>query len=199
MAPKKAPLADDLASTINANDAELEQAIDDLRGVLKQDASGTPATDFGLDFPEAGGSDPLAAFGGDFGADTTEPSFGGDLGGSAGMDFGDTGFSGDDSFGGSSFDETPASRPGSAMEANLGLIMDIPIDLQIVLGSSQMPVSGLMNLTEGATIALDRRIGEPVDVMVNGRIIGRGEITVLENDDTRFGVKLIEVKSTSSN
>ena len=59
-----------------------------------------------------------------------------------------------------------------------------------------MQVSGLMNLTEGATIALERRIGEPVEVMVNGRIIGRGEITVLENDDTRFGVKLIEVKST---
>ena len=85
------------------------------------------------------------------------------------------------------------------MEANLGLIMDIPIDLQIVLGTSQMLVSGLMGLTEGATIALDRRIGEPVDVMVNGRVIGRGEITVLENDDTRFGVKLIEVKSTSHN
>ncbi len=77
--------------------------------------------------------------------------------------------------------------------------MDIPIDLQIVLGSSQMPVSGLMNLTEGATIALDRRIGEPVDD--DGQRPYRSaaaEITVLENDDTRFGVKLIEVKSPSN-
>ena len=41
---------------------------------------------------------------------------------------------------------------------------------------------------------LDRRIGEPVEIMVNGRVIGRGEITVLEGDDTRFGVKLIEIK-----
>ncbi len=56
---------------------------------------------------------------------------------------------------------------------------------------------GLMNLTEGATIALDRKIGEPVDIVVNGRMIGRGEITVLENDETRFGVKLIEIKGTS--
>ena len=55
---------------------------------------------------------------------------------------------------------------------------------------------GPINVKLAATIALDRRIGEPVEVMVNGRIIGRGEITVLENDDTRFGVKLIEVKST---
>ena len=109
-------------------------------------------------------------------------------------DFGGSDFGRDD-FGGGG-DTEMESRPGSAMESNLDLIMDIPIEVQIVLGSSKMQVSGLMNLTEGATIALERRIGEPVEVMVNGRIIGRGEITVLENDDTRFGVKLIEVKST---
>jgi flagellar motor switch protein FliN/FliY len=85
------------------------------------------------------------------------------------------------------------SEPGSAMTSNLDLIMDIPIDVQIVLGSSRMQVSSLMNLTEGATIALDRKIGEPVDLIVNGRLIGRGEITVLENDETRFGIRLIEV------
>jgi flagellar motor switch protein FliN/FliY len=79
------------------------------------------------------------------------------------------------------------------MTSNLDLIMDIPIDVQIVLGSSRMQVSSLMNLTEGATIALDRKIGEPVDLIVNGRLIGRGEITVLENDETRFGIRLIEV------
>ena len=168
MAPKNTPIADDIMSSINAGDQELEQAIDDLRGVLQKDASG----DLGL--PATMAADPLADFGG------------ADFGGSA---FG----AGDDAFGA---DLTEPARPGSAMEANLDLIMDIPIDLQIVLGSSQMQVSGLMNLTEGATIALDRRIGEPVEVMVNGRVIGRGEITVLENDDTRFGVKLIEVRST---
>lgn len=203
MAPKKAPLADDLASTISANDAELEQAIDDLRGVLKQDASGPAANDFGMDFPASQDSDPLAAFGGDFGTAATGNDFGGDFGTGAASSFGetsfdDTGFAGGD-FGGAAFEDTAQPRPGSALEANLGLIMDIPIEMQIVLGSSQMPVSALMNLSEGATIALERRIGEPVDVMVNGRVIGRGEITILENDDTRFGVKLIEVLSTSRN
>jgi flagellar motor switch protein FliN len=53
-----------------------------------------------------------------------------------------------------------------------------------------------MALTEGATIALDRKIGEPVEIMVNGRVIGRGEITVLEGDVTRFGVKLLEIKGS---
>ncbi|MGB3812188.1 MAG: flagellar motor switch protein FliN [Shinella sp.] len=190
MAPKKTPIADDIMSSTNAGDQELEQAIDDLRGVLQKDASGEAEEGLPAD-------DPLAAFGGDFGSS--------DFGGGAAMsDFGaDTSFGGSD-FGGSDFDAGSdfsadlgeAPRPGSAMESNLDLIMDIPIDLQIVLGSSRMQVSSLMNLSEGATIALDRRIGEPVEVMVNGRVIGRGEITVLENDDTRFGVKLIEVKST---
>jgi len=198
MAPKKTPIADDIMSSINAGDQELEQAIDDLRGVLQKDASGS--LDTGA--PAAAADDPLAAFGGDFGGS----DFGGtDFGGAAATsDFGaDTGFGGSN-FGGDDFgagsdfstDAGEAARPGSAMESNMDLIMDIPIDLQIVLGSSQMQVSSLMNLSEGATIALDRRIGEPVEVMVNGRVIGRGEITVLENDDTRFGVKLIEVKST---
>jgi flagellar motor switch protein FliN/FliY len=56
-----------------------------------------------------------------------------------------------------------------------------------------------MNLQEGAVVALDKKIGEPVDITVNGRRIARGEITVLEDDDTRFGVKLIEVMSSRTN
>ena len=114
-------------------------------------------------------------------------------GGSVSGDFGGA------DFGTTSFDGAEAAidtPPGSGMTANLDLIMDIPIDVQIVLGTSRMQVSGLMGLSEGATIALDRRIGEPVEIMVNGRVIGRGEITVLEGDDTRFGVKLIEIKGS---
>jgi flagellar motor switch protein FliN/FliY len=180
---------------------ELDQAINDLRGVLKQD-SDTPAA-FGSEF----GGEPLAAatdFGGDFGAPAGGlDAFGGDFGSSDfGTDIGGSSTSND--FGGTDFaatsfdsaDATVDTPPGSGMTSNLDLIMDIPIDVQIVLGTSRMQVSGLMNLSEGATIALDRRIGEPVEIMVNGRVIGRGEITVLDGDDTRFGVKLIEIKGS---
>lgn len=200
MAPKKAPLEDQ--TILNAGDAELDQAIDDLRGVLQSDAAGTtPLTDFGMDFAATSSIGDLSDFG-----DTSETgaadldSFGGDFGGSSfgGGDLSSpsTGF-GDDSFGGSAFGDTASGEPGSSLTANLDLIMDIPIEVQIVLGSSRMQVSGLMNLTEGATIALDRKIGEPVEIVVNGRVIGRGEITVLEGDETRFGVKLIEIKGSS--
>ena len=49
---------------------------------------------------------------------------------------------------------------------------------------------------ENGMVTYTAKIGEPVEIMVNGRKIARGEITVLDNDDTRFGVKLIEVLST---
>ncbi len=78
---------------------------------------------------------------------------------------------------------------------NSSLIMDIPVEVQIVLGTTEMAVSDLMGLQKGSTVALNRRIGEPVDVVVNGRRIARGEITVLENDPSRFGIKLTEVST----
>lgn len=189
MAPRKAKL-DEQELDAPGNDAELDQAIDDLRGVLKADEQGLPAgNDFGMDFPAAGVND---AFGGDFGTDTDGAgSFGGDFG--ADTSFGGGDFGGGANFGGAGMVDMSSPEPGSAMTSNLDLIMDIPIDVQIVLGSSRMQVSSLMNLTEGATIALDKKIGEPVDLIVNGRLIGRGEITVLENDETRFGIRLIEV------
>lgn len=80
----------------------------------------------------------------------------------------------------------PAPRSGS-------VIMNIPVEVQIVLGSTEMPVSELMSLQRGSTVSLNRRIGEPVDMMVNGRQIARGEIIVLDNDPSRFGIRLTEI------
>lgn len=207
MATKKTPPKDDDALAMpGASDSDFDQAVDDLRGVLKADAEGGLG-DFGSDLGIK--DDPLAAFESDFGggaATTGSDDFGlGDFGGSSdlgsGSDFGGASdFGGSSDFGGGDFGGSTGSQqePGSGLSANLDLIMDIPIEVQIVLGSSRMQVSGLMNLEEGAIIALDKKIGEPVEIMVNGRRIARGEITVLENDDTRFGVKLIEVMATKT-
>lgn len=86
-----------------------------------------------------------------------------------------------------------ASAASATTLKNSGVIMNIPVEVQIVLGSTEMPVSDLMALQKGSTVALNRRIGEPVDVVVNGRKIARGEITVLENDPSRFGIRLTEI------
>jgi flagellar motor switch protein FliN/FliY len=90
--------------------------------------------------------------------------------------------------------EQPSVLPSGP---NSSLIMDIPVELQIVLGSTEMAVSDLIGLQKGSTVALNRRVGEPVDVMVNGRRIARGEITVLENDPSRFGIRLTEVSAST--
>jgi len=191
MATKKTPKTSDLSTELPGNEAELDQAIDDLRGVLKTDADGG-LPDFAGESDAFSGSTDLSTFGGDFEETAGDSAFGGsDFG--ATSDFGGSSDFGDSSFGAIASEPAPL---GSAMQSNLDLIMDIPIDVQIMLGSSRMQVAGLMNLNEGATIALDKKIGEPVEIMVNGRKIARGEITVLDNDDTRFGVKLIEVLST---
>ena len=170
MATKKTKQSSEESLDISSSDAALDEAIDGLRGVLKKDSDGD-LPDFGADTFGAETSTDLSTFG-DFSDDNSEPAF-------DGGDFADV-------------SAAPAA-PGSALAANMDLIMDIPIDVQIVLGSSRMPVSGLMSLAEGAIIALDKKIGEPVEITVNGRKIGRGEITVLEHDDTRFGIKLTEI------
>lgn len=94
-------------------------------------------------------------------------------------------------------DSAPAETAAGA-EMNSAIIMNIPVEVQIVLGSAELPVSKLMELGKGSTVALNRRIGEAVDVVVNGRRIARGEIIVMENDASRFGVRLTEIISATA-
>ena len=76
---------------------------------------------------------------------------------------------------------------------NLGAILSIPVTVQVVLGSTLLPVAGLMKLARGAIVSLDQRVGDPVDVVVNGAVIARGEIVVVDEASQRFGVSLLEV------
>lgn len=98
---------------------------------------------------------------------------------------------------------TPESQDGedslvkSQANRNLDSILRIPVAVQVVLGSALMPVSNLLKLGRGAVIPLDHRVGEPVDVIVNGRLIARGEIVVVEDDNSRFGVSLTEIVGPS--
>ncbi|WP_188913387.1 flagellar motor switch protein FliN [Aureimonas endophytica] len=78
---------------------------------------------------------------------------------------------------------------------DLNIIMDIPVTMQVVLGSAVMPVANLVKLGRGAVVKLDTAIGDPVDLIVNGRIVARGEVVVLENEDSRFGITLTEIVS----
>ncbi|HNP34422.1 MAG TPA: flagellar motor switch protein FliN [Woeseiaceae bacterium] len=77
-------------------------------------------------------------------------------------------------------------------EINLDLVLDIPVSISLRVGSTEISIRDLVKLVEGSVIALDRDATEPMDLLVNGTLIARGEIVVV---DERFGVRLTEVVS----
>lgn len=76
---------------------------------------------------------------------------------------------------------------------DLDLVMDVPVTMHVVLGSATMTVADILNLGRGTVVKLNTKVGDPVDVIVNDRVVARGEIVVLDNEDQRFGVTLTEV------
>lgn len=92
---------------------------------------------------------------------------------------------------------TAAAKVAAAAPANLDMVMRIPVSVKVVLGSTTMPVSKLMKLGRGAVVPLDRRVGEPVDVVVNGRVVARGEVVIVDEETSRFGISLTEVLGPS--
>jgi flagellar motor switch protein FliN/FliY len=75
---------------------------------------------------------------------------------------------------------------------NLELILDVPLGVSVELGRVKMPVRQLLSLTAGSVVELAKLAGEPLDVLINGRPVARGE-AVMVND--KFGVRLTEIVS----
>jgi flagellar motor switch protein FliN/FliY len=88
--------------------------------------------------------------------------------------------------------------PAKDGAVNYETILKIPVTVQVVLGTTTMPVASLMKLGRGAVVALDQRVGEPVNVVVNGRIVARGEVVVVDEATSRFGVSLTEIVASSN-
>lgn len=91
----------------------------------------------------------------------------------------------------------PAGADGAGRAAaaspNLDAILRIPVTVQVVLGSAVMPVANLMKMERGSMISLDQAVGEPVDIVINGRVVARGEVIVADEETSRFGVSLTEL------
>jgi flagellar motor switch protein FliN/FliY len=86
-----------------------------------------------------------------------------------------------------------AQQPMSpGKEKNLQLILDIPLRVTVELGRTKMPVSELLNLTQGSVIELSKLAGEPMEVLVNDKLIARGEAVVVNE---KFGVRLTDIIS----
>lgn len=83
-------------------------------------------------------------------------------------------------------------RDRSPAGPDLTMVMDIPVRLTLEVGGSDMPIRDLLQLHQGAIVELDRQAGEPLDVLVNGTLIARGEVVVIED---KLGIRLTEVVS----
>ncbi len=79
---------------------------------------------------------------------------------------------------------------GAEAHPNLDVILDVPVTLSLEVGRAQMSVGRLLRLTQGSVVELDRNAGEPLDVLVNGALVARGEIVIV-ND--KFGIRLTDV------
>jgi len=73
---------------------------------------------------------------------------------------------------------------------NIGLIMDVPLEVTVELGRTIKSISEILNFTPGTIIELDRIAGEPIDVLVNGKFVAKGEVVVIEES---FGVRVTEI------
>ena len=88
--------------------------------------------------------------------------------------------------------ETEASTTEPSGEGkNIDAILGVKLNVRVVLGRSQMSVADLLNLSKGSVIELDRKVGEPVDIMINDRKVARGDLIKLEGD--MIGVALREI------
>ncbi len=75
---------------------------------------------------------------------------------------------------------------------NLERVMDIPLTISVELGRSKVPISDLLQFSQGSVIELTKLAGEPLDVLVHGKLVARGEAVVV-ND--QFGIRLTDIVS----
>ncbi|MCX7913347.1 MAG: flagellar motor switch protein FliN [Thermodesulfovibrionales bacterium] len=77
---------------------------------------------------------------------------------------------------------------------DINFLLDIPLDVCVEIGKTKMQIKDLLQLGQGSVIELDKLAGEPVEVLINGKLIARGEVVVVNE---KFGVRLTDIVSPS--
>lgn len=83
-------------------------------------------------------------------------------------------------------------QPVQVNDANIGLILDVPLSVTVELGRTNKSIKEILELTNGSIVELDKLAGEPVDINVNGKFLAKGEVVVI---DENFGVRITEIAS----
>jgi flagellar motor switch protein FliN/FliY len=77
-------------------------------------------------------------------------------------------------------------------DSNIGMIMDVPLQITVELGRTKKLIREILELAPGSVVELDKLAGEPVDILVNGKIVAKGEVVVI---DENFGVRITSIVS----
>ena len=83
-------------------------------------------------------------------------------------------------------------QPVQVNDANIGLILDVPLSVTVELGRTKKSIKEILELTNGSIVELEKLAGEPVDIQVNGKFLAKGEVVVI---DENFGVRITEIAS----
>ena len=75
---------------------------------------------------------------------------------------------------------------------NIDFILDIPVEVTVEVGRSQMMLNELLQLSQGAVVELGKMVGEPFDILVNSKLLAKGEVVVVNE---RFGVRIVDIVS----
>ena len=93
------------------------------------------------------------------------------------------------------FEALTAPAPAvSTSGADLGRVIDVPVELAVEIGRTTMTIGETLSLAPGSIVSLNRLAGEPVDLLVNGKVIAQGEVVVI---DEEFGLRITDIVSAS--
>ena len=89
------------------------------------------------------------------------------------------------------FEQSPQAG-GSIQDAHLEVILDVPVTLSMEVGRARISIRELLSLNPGSVVKLQSAIGEPMDILVNGCLVARGEVAVVGE---QFGIRIADVVS----
>ena len=92
------------------------------------------------------------------------------------------------------FDRLAAAPDNVGAPNDIGMVMDIPVQLTVELGRTRLPIRDILQLAQGSVVELDGMAGEPLDVYVNGCLIAQGEVVVVNE---KFGIRLTDIVTPS--
>jgi flagellar motor switch protein FliN len=90
------------------------------------------------------------------------------------------------------FEELKAERKENNTRKDIEFILDIPLELTVQLGMTKMLIRDLLQLGQGSVVELDKLAGEPMEILINNKLVARGEVVVVNE---KFGVRLTDIIS----